>query len=69
MVRTNLTIILLLLVSTIVAQQDPVMIRIDGKDVLRSEFEYFYNKNKTDARKSLKHLSLLKISAQELCIT
>ena len=47
MVRTNLTIILLLLVSTIVAQQDPVMIRIDGKDVLRSEFEYFYNKNKS----------------------
>ena len=27
------------------AQQDPVLMRINGKDVLRSEFEYIYNKN------------------------
>ena len=27
---------------------DPVVMRINGKDVLRSEFEYKYNKNNTD---------------------
>ena len=36
---------LLLLVGTITAQQDPVLMRINGKEVLRSEFEYFYNKD------------------------
>ena len=29
------------------SQQDPVLVRIGGKDILRSEFEYSYNKNKT----------------------
>lgn len=37
---------LLLLAVTITAQQNPVLMRINGKDVLRSEFEYFYNKDK-----------------------
>ena len=30
------------------AQNDPVVMRINGKDVTRSEFEYNYNKNNTD---------------------
>ncbi len=46
MIRANLTIILLLLAVTITAQQNPVLMRINGKDVLRSEFEFFYNKDK-----------------------
>ena len=25
------------------SQQDPVLMRVNGKDVLRSEFEYYYN--------------------------
>ena len=49
MIRTNLIIILLLLVSTITAQQDPVLMRINGKDVLRSEFEHFYRKDRACA--------------------
>ena len=27
------------------SQQDPVVMRVNGKDVLRSEFEYYYNKD------------------------
>ena len=27
------------------AQEDPVLMRINGKDITRSEFEYIYNKN------------------------
>ena len=27
------------------AQEDPVVMRINGKDITRSEFEYIYNKN------------------------
>ena len=27
------------------SQQDPVLMRVNGKDVLRSEFEYYYNKD------------------------
>ena len=30
---------------SVVAQEDPVLMRINGKDVTRSEFEYIYNKN------------------------
>ncbi len=30
------------------AQNDPVVMKINGKDVTRSEFEYNYNKNNTD---------------------
>ena len=38
------------------AQSDPVVMRINGKDVTRSEFEYNFNKNNTDGvidRKSI----------------
>ena len=45
MIRSGLTIILLCLGWTAFAQQDPVLMRINGKDILRSEFEYIYNKN------------------------
>ena len=45
MIRSGLTIILLCLGWTVFAQQDPVLMRINGKDILRSEFEYIYNKN------------------------
>lgn len=39
------------------AQTDPVLMTINGKDVLRSEFEYSYNKNNTESvvdKKTLK---------------
>ena len=39
MIRSGLTIILLCLGWTVFAQQDPVLMRINGKDILRSEFE------------------------------
>ena len=31
-----------------IAQNDPVIMRINGQPVLRSEFEYSYNKNNTE---------------------
>lgn len=45
MIRSGLTIILLCIGWAVSAQQDPVLMRINGKDILRSEFEYLYNKN------------------------
>ena len=45
MIRQILTYVLLLFSFTAVAQQDPVLMRINGKEVLRSEFEHLYNKN------------------------
>lgn len=45
----SLTLFLSLCVSSIFAQtDDSVIMRINGKDVTRSEFEYNYNKNNTD---------------------
>ena len=44
-----LSFIFYLLAQTASAQSsDPVVMRINGKDVTRSEFEYNYNKNNTD---------------------
>ena len=40
MIKSGLTIILLLFGLAVVAQPDPVLMRVNGKDVLRSEFEY-----------------------------
>ena len=45
MIRSGLTIIFLCLGLTVFAQQDPMLMRINGKEILRSEFEYIYNKN------------------------
>ena len=36
------------LFSPVVAQNDPVVMTVNGKDVLRSEFEYSYNKNNSE---------------------
>ena len=48
MIRCGLTIAFLCMACLASAQQqDPVLMRINGKDVLRSEFEYIYNKNNT----------------------
>ena len=33
------------------SQQDPVLMRVNGKDVLRSEFEYYYNKDRSEERR------------------
>lgn len=41
--------IFLLLAGGVTAQQDAVLMRINGREVLRSEFEYFYNKNNLQA--------------------
>ncbi|MCD8183836.1 MAG: peptidyl-prolyl cis-trans isomerase [Bacteroides sp.] len=46
MVRNVLTLLFLLLACSIQAQQEPVLMRINGKEILRSEFEYSYNKYK-----------------------
>ncbi|WP_291529947.1 peptidylprolyl isomerase [Bacteroides sp. UBA939] len=45
MIRSGLIIILLFIGQAVLAQQDPVLMRINGKGILRSEFEYIYNKN------------------------
>lgn len=46
----NIFSLLTLLMSavTATAQTDPIVMRINGKDVTRSEFEYNYNKNNSD---------------------
>lgn len=41
--------IFLLLAGVVTAQQDAVLMRINGREVLRSEFEYFYNKDSLHA--------------------
>ncbi len=45
-----LSFVLYLVSSAALAQvgEDPIVMRINGKDVTRSEFEYNYNKNNTD---------------------
>lgn len=45
MIRQILTYVFLCFSFIAVAQQEPVLMRINGKEVLRSEFEYLYNKN------------------------
>ena len=45
MKRNLVLLVTCLLGLAAVAQQDPVLMRINGKDVTRSEFEYIYNKN------------------------
>lgn len=57
MIRSGLTIILLCLGLAVFAQQDPVLMRINGKEILRSEFEYIYNKNNALAGIEQKTLS------------
>mgnify|MGYP007028672400 FL=1 len=57
MIRSGLTIILLCLGLVVFAQQDPVLMRINGKEILRSEFEYIYNKNNALAGIEQKTLS------------
>ena len=43
-----LSLISFLSSSAVMAQDDPIVMRINGKNVPRSEFEYNYNKNNTD---------------------
>lgn len=45
MVRLVLIYVLLGIVSAVSAQGDPVLMRINGKEISRSEFEYYYNKS------------------------
>ena len=74
MIRNSLAVIFLLATLTAVAQTDPVLMRINGKDVLRSEFEYAYNKQSKltgTGQKTLKEFvdlfadSKLKVAAAE----
>ena len=43
-----LSFISCLMTAPAAAQSDPIVMRINGKDVTRSEFEYNFNKNNTD---------------------
>lgn len=45
MIRSGLVIIFLFTGWVALAQQDPVLMHINGKDILRSDFEYLYNKS------------------------
>ena len=47
-ITSLLTLALCVTAATVSAQDDPVVMRINGQDVTRSEFEYNYNKNNTD---------------------
>ncbi|MDY5237567.1 MAG: peptidylprolyl isomerase [Bacteroides helcogenes] len=49
MIKNGLAIVFLCLSLATAVAQDPVLMRINGKDVLRSEFEYVYNKNNKSA--------------------
>lgn len=46
--RINMIAALLVMAVSAIAQTDPVIMRINGQPVLRSEFEYSYNKNNTE---------------------
>lgn len=56
MVRLICTFVLLYFGLVAMAQHDPVLMRINGKDILRSEFEYAYNKNTALSGRSPKSL-------------
>ena len=45
MIKNSLAFMFLLLSWTLVAQTDPVLMRVNGKEVLRSEFEHVCNKH------------------------
>lgn len=48
MVMLLSTVVALLSAADVAAQDDPVIMTINGEDILRSEFEYSYNKNNTE---------------------
>lgn len=49
MIRKSITLAAILLVSCMAwAQQEPVLLRVNGRNFLRSEFEYFYRKMVTE---------------------
>lgn len=52
--KSSLLFFLVLVGSVHLSAQDPVVMRINGKDVLRSEFEYSFNKNNNGDIRSLK---------------
>lgn len=56
MIRLFLILVLFGFGGTVLAQHDPVVMRVNGKEVLRSEFEHFYNKANPSARVSFKEL-------------
>ena len=45
MKRFLILLITYFITTTLSAQQDPVLMTINGKEITRSEFEYIYNKN------------------------
>ncbi len=50
MVKNELIILFLFIITTLSAQDgDPVLMRVNGRNIHRSEFEYFYNKNREEA--------------------
>ena len=56
MIRLFLILVLFGFGGTVLAQHDPVVMRVNGKEVLRSEFEFFYNKANPSVRVSFKEL-------------
>jgi len=44
MIKSGVALLFLLISCCVQAQQDPVLMRINGQEVLCSEFEYFYNR-------------------------
>ena len=59
MKRNLVLLVTCLLGLSAVAQQDPVLMRINGKDVTRSEFEYIYNKNNSLNESQKRLMSML----------
>lgn len=52
MKKTIVGLLVVMLGGTAMAGQDPVLMRVNGKEVLRSEFEYFYRQKQADAKAS-----------------
>ena len=54
--KKTLSAALFLIASTCFAQNDPVIMRINGKNITRSEFEYSLNKNSSTPTKNAKEI-------------
>ena len=66
MKRSLLSGCLCLFAVSVFAQQDPVLMRVNGRDISRSEFEYSYRRNAADAGTNLSPKEYAELFAQSM---